>query len=251
MISSLQVSSCSVFTLFSTLPFKLPIMATPTTPPVPISSSPVENDDTKDDVPCQPEPDPSLPVTETGLQRLNSVLKSYESTSTPMHNLAARSSFSSISTQATSNKSQTYSRASRHKRQSSSTARLNSLTFGDQRHPGNARTRLGRVVETPEGSEDEGNYAGEMVEEGKRKRDSTGTGLSTNSGMSMMRTKERREKERLEKEALEKENLEREEKDMNYPKGWALPLLVTGICLSIFLISLDRTIITTVRLPLL
>ena len=38
-----------------------------------------------------------------------------------------------------------------------------------------------------------------------------------------------------------------EEPDTQYPSPLPLALIVLGICLSVFVISLDRTIVTTVR----
>jgi hypothetical protein len=40
---------------------------------------------------------------------------------------------------------------------------------------------------------------------------------------------------------------EREEEEKVYPRPLASTLIIIGLCLSVFLISLDRTIITTVR----
>jgi hypothetical protein len=40
---------------------------------------------------------------------------------------------------------------------------------------------------------------------------------------------------------------EREEEEKVYPRPLATTLIIIGLCLSVFLISLDRTIITTVR----
>lgn len=131
-------------------------------------------------------------------------------------------------------------------------------------------------METPDGSEydDEDDMAGcgDMIESGFKERqdgnrrtrhgskESLGTAASS---APIIKRNARHEKERIDSEIgtrwvqrQEKESLERDqesEKELewqkHYPHGWALPFLVAGICAIVFLISLDRTIITTVRFP--
>jgi hypothetical protein len=46
----------------------------------------------------------------------------------------------------------------------------------------------------------------------------------------------------------EEDDVKLDEIETVHPGPWSLAFLTTGICLSVFLISLDRTIITTVRI---
>jgi hypothetical protein len=40
-----------------------------------------------------------------------------------------------------------------------------------------------------------------------------------------------------------------DKEEEGFLSGWPLTLLVVGLCLAVFLISIDRTIITTVSVP--
>lgn len=50
-------------------------------------------------------------------------------------------------------------------------------------------------------------------------------------------------------EQMDEEANVREEESADTVRGWALFFLITGICLAVFLVSIDRTIMTTVGRP--
>lgn len=212
---------------------------------------------------------PVLPVTEGGLARLRDAFSTYQSVASPLRHLASVSSFSSIPSVNTAASGGHPSHRTRTSNSRVRNVRQNIMLFGDQRHPGTPQTRIGRIVETPEGSEDEGQGGekknGESGSKSKRfsangslasgKTLVGGTGSMTKAVKSLTLSSMKRETMEEELRARpatglsERKSQMREDevvKEQNYPKAWQVPILIIGICLSIFLISLDRTIITTV-----
>lgn len=104
---------------------------------------------------------------------------------------------------------------------SSRLARINQLPqFHEQRHPGKEGARLSRttrIFELPLESTSEKDDDAHL---GSTSNERTGADVESNN--------------------------EIEGDDGDYLKGWPLALAIIGICLAVFLVSIDRTIITTV-----
>lgn len=156
-----------------------------------------------------------------------------------------------------------------------STRRPLSTNLEEQRHPGNATASFSRTTKPfiPEDREADSVFS--SAKDWKRNRTSVGTGshllgsddvtlCSNTTGRTKgtglcAKCKQAEVDERPppelpvdepSQETLVGEEVKTEEEDeTKYPGPLGLFILITGIALSIFLISLDRTIITTVSVP--
>lgn len=165
---------------------------------------------------------------------------------TPLRHLASHSSLNTISSQgstfsrgqrSTGSNVRSYASQHAHKRQ----FRPMSTNYEEQRHEGNGNVRISKTTkifepqEIAEGKDTNDN--GCQVGEAKEKRRSSDTLTNSNNVKSDLSDEEK---------ATQKE----EEDDNIYPGPLGLTFLSIGLMLCVFLIALDRTIITPVSFSL-
>lgn len=172
------------------------------------------------------------------ITRLNQIVNSLtQAAQPPLRHLASNSDLDTASIQSwnmPSNYTGTFSGRSNHTRLSSLT------TLTEQRHPGKPGTNLGRIVQTPENSNDEGDVDNIKAKAKVVRPESAETVVNPDQ-MGTVTTK-------IEGGAPLDSLPGAETAEYVHPSGLPLALLMLGICLSVFLISVDRTIITTVSI---
>jgi hypothetical protein len=187
---------------------------------------------------------PSPTLTTSTLATLFFDAVEYEYANPPICQLASHSTHGSSSPGATSELQFYRPRASRG---------TSEAAFDKQRHPGKtvACPRAGSYLNTSHSGENGGAPSCPRIESGSSgsQNGSSEAPLITSKGTGSAARilgrgggKEKETKKKIE----ERSRQETGDEETVYPGLLALSLIITGLCLSVFLISLDRTIITTV-----
>lgn len=230
--------------------------STPTSPPEPQFSSSTIHGRTSEEIsessPSRPES--AAAIHECSPTHLQIFLHgAIEATNPPLRHLASHSTLGSLHSYGTSDV-----RSNRTKWSNGSSFRPLSTNFEEQRHVGKPGLSITRSTKEWNPIVAQGPKSSSVSSfQGHSKRLShlsvadqsfvTQSGVSTQIHSDTLLAREDHRQEAT--EGLEDKNQIEEKGDVNvYPGPLPLTILIIGLCLSVFLISLDRTIITTVYL---
>lgn len=200
----------------------------------------------KDTPPSQPQT-PAITHYHNPSHLQNFLNDAVEAANPPVRHLASHSTLGSLHSHGTSDV-----RSNRTRRSNTSSFRPLSTNFEEQRHigkPGLSITRSTKewdpiVAHAPKSSVS-------SIQGHSKRLSAADQSFVTQSGVSAQVYSETPldvEDHRQESaERLESQEAKEEGDEIVYPGALPLAILIIGLCLSVFLISLDRTIITTVR----